>query len=99
MVRNMMETIVAEQMQKELEDNADKYPGLCTCPDCASVMQANALNRLPTYYTATKVGEVYTEYHNKALQNLSDILVAVAKGIAETMEQDPFGHMRGPSAQ
>jgi len=39
------------------------------------------LNHLSPFYVTTVTGEIYGEYRHKEIQNLSDVMVAVAKGI------------------
>lgn len=89
MVHNYMETLVREGLEKELGDNPHKYENLCRCPSCMAAIQAVALNNLPPFYVTGMVGEVYGEYHNKDLQNYSDILVAIAKGIVAVRVGNP----------
>lgn len=85
-----METLVREGLQKELNDNPHKYEDLCRCPSCMAAIQAVALNELPPFYVTGVAGEVYGEYRNKDLQNYSDILVAIAKGIEAVRQGNPY---------
>lgn len=98
MVQNMMEQAVSDNLNKELAENAHKYTQLCQCPACIAVVQANALNHLKPIYVTGMAGQVFTEYRNKELQNYSDILVAIAKGVEETIINDPNGHMKPGAA-
>lgn len=97
MVHNYMETEVRDGLKKELSDNPHKYADLCRCPSCLAAIQAVALNNLPPFYVTNMAGAVYGEYRNKDLQNYSDILVAIAKGI-ETVRQDS-PHCQNPRTQ
>ncbi|MDL2252574.1 late competence development ComFB family protein [Ruminococcaceae bacterium OttesenSCG-928-I18] len=94
MVKNYMQEQVAVMLEEELEDHGEKYKELCQCPACIAAVQAAALNHLPPFYVTCVAGEVFGEYRNKELQNYSDILVAIAKGVEETLRDDPNGHMR-----
>ncbi len=80
-------------MEAELTDHPEKYYRLCKCPACIAAVQAAALNHLKPFYVTGMAGEVFGEYRNKELQNYSDVLVAVAKGMEETLVADPNGHM------
>ena len=86
MVKNYMETLVEDTLQKELSENSNQYPGLCLCPSCIAAIQASALNHLKPFYVTCIAGEVFGEYHSKELQNLSDVLVAVVNGIQEVLQ-------------
>lgn len=81
MVQNYMETLVNNVLSAELAENPEKYADICQCPACLADVKCVALNSLPPYYITTLAGEVYGEYESKDLQKLSDVLVAVAKGI------------------
>lgn len=89
MVKNYMETLVADALQKELRDFPEKYTGLCHCPECITAVEVIALNELTPFYVTCVAGEVYGEYHNKALQMQSDVMVAVSKGIGEVTASPP----------
>lgn len=93
MVQNMMEQAVEENLNRELRDSPHKYTQFCQCPSCLAHARAKALNHLVPVYVTCVAGQVFTEFRNKDLQNYSDILVAVAKGVEETHAQDPNGHM------
>lgn len=89
MVQNYMESQVREGLTRELNENPHKYTDLCRCPSCMATIQAVALNNLPPFYVTGVAGEVYGEYRNKDLQNYSDILVAIARGIEEVRLGNP----------
>lgn len=89
LVQNYIELLVEDTLKKELADNGYKYDGLCTCPSCMAFIKATALNLLPPFYITSTAGGVYGESRAKENQNLSDVLVAVTKGI-ETARRD--GH-------
>lgn len=91
MVKNYIETLVDSALKKELAENTEKYPQLCRCPSCLAAVKAAALNKLQPFYVTCIAGEVYGEYRGKELQNMSDVLVAVVKGIEEVSRSNPHG--------
>lgn len=93
MVKNYRQDQVEKVLQDELADHAEKYQDLCQCPACLAAVQAAALNHLKPFYVTGLAGEVFGEYQGKELQNYSDVLVAVAKGVEETRRTDPNRHM------
>lgn len=88
-----MQDQVEKVLREELADHAEKYLGLCKCPACLAAVQAAALNHLKPFYVTGLAGEVFGQYQSKELQNYSDVLVAVTKGVEETRTQDPNHHM------
>lgn len=94
MVKNYMEILVHDTLQKELAENASKYTSLCQCPACLANAKAVALNSLKPFYVTCIAGTVYGEYHSKEYQNLSDVLVAVVQGIEETIAMQRQKEMR-----
>lgn len=89
MVKNYMETLVQTALFKELDENPEKYPGMCRCSACIATAMAFALNNLKPFYITCIAGEVYGQYHGKEIQNLSDILVAVINGVHATIKLNP----------
>lgn len=89
MIHNYMETLVDEMLRDELADNAYKYTGLCQCPACLAHIKAVALNSLPPFYTTGTTGQVFGEYQSRESQNLSDIMAAIGKGVAEVERLPP----------
>ena len=89
MIQNYMELLVADILQGELSDNAQKYTHICQCPACMARIQAEALNHLPPFYTTSTTGNVFGEYKSRESQNFSDIITAIGRGLAET-ERNPF---------
>lgn len=87
-----MQTLVDKVLADELAASPEKYVDICQCPYCLAAVKAAALNELKPFYVTTVAGEVFGEYRHKELQNLSDVLVAVAKGVEALRAQDPNGH-------
>lgn len=81
MIMNYMETMVDNALNNEFDQSPALYADICHCDSCIALVKATALNSLPPFYVTTLAGEVYGEYHHKETQNLSDVLVAVAKGV------------------
>ena len=94
MVKNYMEEPVAEMLDTELRENPGKYSNLCQCPACVAAVKAASLNHLKPFYVTCVAGKVFGEYRHKEIQNYSDVLVAIAKGMEETKAQDPNNHMQ-----
>ena len=94
MVKNYMEKLVDDTLKKELLDNRDSYPLICLCPDCILEIKATALNSLTPFYVTCVAGEVFGEYRSKDIQNLSDVVVAVTKGIEHLIATSP--HQKAP---
>ncbi len=80
-------------LEAELSQHAHKYETLCQCPACKAAIQAAALNQIRPYYVTGVMGQVHHTFHNKVRQNVSDILVALGRGIDEVQRKDPNGHM------
>lgn len=89
MISNYMETLVDNTMKTEFRDHADKYEGVCHCEGCRTIIKATALNCLKPFYVTSLAGEVYGEYQHKGTQQLSDVLVAVGKGVEMLRRMDP----------
>lgn len=84
MVENYMAGMVERVLKTELTENPASYTDVCQCPSCIAHIKAIALNELPPFYVTTVAGEVYGEYRHKEQQNLSDVMVAVARGVEAT---------------
>lgn len=85
MVKNHIESLVNDVLKNELVDHPDQYRDICLSPPCIMRIKTTALNLLKPFYVTCIAGEVYGEYHGKDSQNLSDVAVAVAKGIEELL--------------
>lgn len=83
MVKNYMESLVDVAQQKELAEHPERYGSCCQCAACLAAARAVALNHLKPFYVTCIAGEVYGEYRSKELQNSSDVLMAVVKGLEE----------------
>ncbi len=94
MVKNYMEQLVSDTLKKELTDNRDAYPLICFCPECILEIKATALNILSPFYVTCVAGEVFGEYRSKEIQNLSDVVVAVVKGIEQLIATHPHQKAR-----
>lgn len=91
MVHNYMETLVTNALNSEFRDNPEKYVDVCHCPSCVAIIKAQALNYLAPFYVTGTAGEVYGEYRSKDLQRLSDVMVALGKGIEVLNTLDVHG--------
>lgn len=80
MVRNYMEILV-ENYLADILKNDERYVGMCTCQFCMDDIMAKALNNLPPFYITCKKGEIYGEYHVRAVQNKTDILSAIVSAV------------------
>lgn len=98
MVKNYMEDQVAHILHDELTEHPEKYHNFCKCSACIAAVQAAALNHLKPFYITGITGEVFGEYRGKDMQNYSDVLVAVARGIEEVLAGDPNRHMTRQTA-
>lgn len=84
-----METLVDEILREELAENPQKYVDVCQCPLCMARIEAVALNELPPKYVTGTTGKVFGEYESRESQRLSDIMVAIGKGIAFVTSNPP----------
>lgn len=81
MIVNYMESMVDTVLKNEFTLSPEKYTDICRCDSCIAFIKATALNNLTPFYVTSVTGEIYGEYRHKEIQNLSDVMVAVAKGI------------------
>lgn len=94
-ISNYMETMVNKVLMEELRDHAANYTELCLCPSCIACAKATALNLLPPFYVTSAAGEVFGEYRHKELQHLSDVVVAMAKGLEALRSLPPHNAAAG----
>ncbi len=85
MVQNYMETLVDNVLTDEFASHPEKYQAICKCSRCISIIKSAALNNLKPFYVTSLTGEVFGEFQYKAKQHMTDVLVAVGRGIDELM--------------
>lgn len=85
-IKNMTEEFV----KIKLEENLEAY-GCCKCEMCVDDMKAMALNNLPPHYVNTVKGELITKAISMALQNNTDLNVAVIKAIESVASKPRCG--------
>ncbi len=99
MVKNYMESLVEDTLQKELESKAEQYADLCRCGGCIASIQVTALNMLRPFYVTCIAGEVYGEYHSKDIQHNSDVVSAVTRGIEQALYTGPHAKVSSAPLQ
>lgn len=83
MVHNYMETLVSTALKNELAENPEKYTDVCQSPRCIAFIEAVALNHLKPFYVTGVAGTAFGEFKSKEYQHMSDVMVAIGKGIEE----------------
>lgn len=78
---NLMETLVAEKL-----DMVINTMDCCKCEQCRADIISFALNRLPTKYVSTRMGEVYSKMYSLSVQHEADILGALAVAVRVVVE-------------
>ena len=76
-LKNYMEEIVWEHLDKVLERRAD----VCNCDQCRHDIAALALNALPPRYVVTDIGETYTRVKALEQQFYADVITAISNAI------------------
>ena len=62
---NEAERLVFEELEQQLNDNAD----ICKCQDCVLDMAAYALNHTAPYYRVSLLGKLYANTSNEKYMN------------------------------
>lgn len=84
MVKNYMEVLVENQLQRLLKN----YNDICTCERCISDIMAKALNQLKPLYFVLEQGNVYAKLNNLESQFKTDIVTELVKSI-EIISKNP----------
>ncbi|WP_027416761.1 late competence development ComFB family protein [Aneurinibacillus terranovensis] len=83
-VTNAMESIV-KHFFAEFQEN---YPLKCDCSQCKDDIIAIALNRVPSKYVSTEVGEVYIKTLMMDKQIESDVIKEITNAVM-VVEKNP----------
>ncbi len=82
-LHNYMEDAVSKNIEKVLS----KYDNICKCNKCKLDIAAIALNNLPTYYTVTEKGMLYSKVKELEPQYEVDIVREITKAIKVVSKQ------------
>ncbi|MEG0894459.1 MAG: late competence development ComFB family protein [Oscillospiraceae bacterium] len=82
-VKNMMEIIVEQQMEKIL-----RHYDCCKCDKCKEDIFAIALNNMPPKYVSTRMGSFYARLDALSFQVDADVYKAIVRGI-EMVKNNP----------
>ena len=81
MIRNCMEAIVLDTLEKLKQD----YRGMCVCDQCKMDILAISLNKLPPLYTTSDKGEMYAKLNEFQPQFKVNVIHAVTEAVEIVM--------------
>jgi len=78
-----MEDIVLRNIERVLGE----YNNICKCDKCKLDIAAIALNKLPSYYTVTEKGKLFTKVKEMDIQNEVDVVKEITRAIELVSEK------------
>ncbi|KMT20973.1 late competence development ComFB family protein [Clostridium cylindrosporum] len=79
MVKNYMEDVVEDLVDKLWNENTDK--DFCKCEKCKNDVIALSLNKLPPKYFSSDKGNIWTKLIFADNQKMTDVMTAVAEAM------------------
>lgn len=76
-----MKNVTEHQVELAYDALVPSLTGVCTCPICREDVLVYALNRLPSHYVSTLLGEVVSKFGLEAGQGPIDVTVALMESI------------------